>query len=242
MPLALRANHLQFRHKPDIPLLEEVSFELAEGTLTMLMGASGSGKSTLLKVLAGFLQPQQGSLEILGQPAQGIFSTSLRLQVGYIPQQLGLVRHLTALENVLMGTLGKAGVGAWFGVFPASEKKRALDFLDQLGIVSKADEKVHRLSGGERQRVAIARTLLQQPKIVLADEFVSDLDFQTAVETLFLVRRLMEQERITFLMSMHEVQLVKMLAETVLILNRGKIQTQCAPTELSLEMIPGAFR
>lgn len=187
------------------------------------MGPSGTGKTTLLKLLAGILSPHRGQVFVLDHAIEKRTQRNLFPLIGYIPQQLGLVRNLTALENVLMGALGRCGHGkVLLGMFPRPEIEQAQSALDLMGIGHKASEKVFRLSGGERQRVAIARTFLQRPRVVLADEFVSDLDLALASEILGRIRRAAEEEQITFVMSMHRVGL-RDFGDQVLTLNHGQI-------------------
>src|SRR3989304_9583156 len=118
-----------------------------------------------------------------------------------------------------MGALGRCGHGrVMLGLFPRHEVEKAHAALDLMGISDKSSEKVFRLSGGQRQRVAIARTLLQRPRVVLADEFVSDLDLDLASEILRLMRQVAEREQMTFIANMHEPQLVREFADQVLLL------------------------
>jgi phosphonate transport system ATP-binding protein len=134
------------------------------------------------------------------------------------------VRNLSALENVLMGALGRlADSRALLGLFPRDEIEKARAALEMMGIGDKSSEQVFRLSGGERQRVAIARTLLQHPRIVVADEFASDLDLALASEILTRIRRAAEQEQITFIMSMHRMGLARQFGDAVLALKNGEL-------------------
>src|SRR3990167_2969363 len=236
--IALRAEGICFAYRDKEWVLRDISLSIPKGKATMIMGPSGSGKTTLMKVLAGILDPQRGRVEVLNHEIGKLTRRSLYSLIGYIPQQLGLVRNLTSLENVLMGALGRCCHGkVMLGLFPRHEIEQAQDALDLMDIGDKGSEKVFRLSGGQRQRVAIARTLLQRPRVVLADEFVSDLDLALASEILNRMRQAAEQEQITFVMNMHEVQLVQEFADQVLILDHGQIVRRF-PTDGPQERLP----
>lgn len=221
--IALSAEGLWFAYREQNWVLKDLSLSIPLGKVTMIMGPSGVGKTTLLKVLAGILTPARGRVEVLSHSINEQPPRSLSTLIGYIPQQLGLVRNLTAMENVLMGSLGRCGHGkVLLGLFPRLEIEHAQAALELMGIGDKSYEKVFHLSGGERQRVAIARTLVQRPRVVVADEFVSDLDLALALEILGGIRRAAQQEKITFVMSMHRHGLVE-CAENVLTFNNGQV-------------------
>jgi len=231
--VALRAEGLWFAYREQNWVLKDLSISIPVGKVTIIMGPSGTGKTTLLKVLAGILSPTRGRVEVLNHSLKEQAPRSLSTFIGYIPQQLGLVRNLTAIENVLMGALGRCGHGrVLLGLFPHSEVEQAQAALELMGIGHKSNETVFHLSGGERQRVAIARTLLQRPRVVIADEFVSDLDMALALEILGRIRRAAEQEQITFVMSMHRQGLAREFAEDVLTLNHGEIMPGFPPQTL----------
>ena len=236
--LALRAEGICFAYRGEEWVLKDISLSVPKGKATMIMGPSGSGKTTLMKVLAGILDPQRGRVEVLNHEIGKRTRRSLYSLIGYIPQQLGLVRNLTSLENVLMGALGRCGHGrVMLGLFPRHEVEQAHAALNLMGIGDKSSEKVFRLSGGQRQRVAIARTLLQRPRVVLADELVSDLDLALASEILRLMHEAAEREQMTFLVNMHETQLVREFADHVLILDHGQIVRRF-PTDGPQERLP----
>jgi phosphonate transport system ATP-binding protein len=223
-PAALHAERVWFSFRNHNWVLKDVSLAIPAGKHTVIMGPSGIGKTTLLRVLAGLLKPNQGQVRVFGHPTEELKPRELSALVGYIPQQLGLVRNLSALENVLMGALGRlADSRALLGLFPRNEIEKARAALEMMGIGHKSSEQVFRLSGGERQRVAIARTLLQHPRIVVADEFASDLDLALASEILTRIRRAAEQEQITFIMSMHRMGLARQFGDAVLALKNGEL-------------------
>jgi phosphonate transport system ATP-binding protein len=213
-----------FAYREQDWVLRNVSLSIPAGQHTVIMGPSGTGKTTLLRVLAGILKPSDGRVYILGEPTHGLKPRQLSSLIGYIPQQLGLVRNLSALDNVLMGALGRIGDGkAVLGLFPREEIAKAQAALDLMGIAHKGSQQVFQMSGGERQRVAIARTLLQHPRIVIADEFASDLDLALASEILTRIRRAAARENITFIMSMHRIGLARQFGDDVLALKNAEI-------------------
>jgi len=223
-PCALQADRVWFSYRNHDWVLRNVSLSIPAGQHTVIMGPSGTGKTTLLRVLAGILKPNDGRVSVLGEPTHELKARRLSSLIGYIPQQLGLVRNLSALDNVLMGALGRIGDGkAVFGVFPREEIDKAQAALEMMGIAQKGSQQVFQMSGGERQRVAIARTLLQHPRIVIADEFASDLDLALASEILTRIRRAAERENITFIMSMHRIGLARQFGDDVLALKNGEI-------------------
>jgi phosphonate transport system ATP-binding protein len=239
---AVRGENLRFAYRGKPPVIDGVSVAVPAGAFWTVFGPSGAGKTTLLKLLAGLLPVAQGRVEVLGADVTGGVPRELRLKVGYIPQQLGLVRGLTALENVLLGSLGRnGGLRALLGHFAKAERDRARELLALVGIEAKAGERAFRLSGGERQRVAIARTLLQEPRVIFADEFVSDLDLPRATQVLETMRRLAEERGITFLINLHELETAQLVADHALILNRGAIVHQGPAGELSPALLHAAL-
>ncbi len=220
----VRVQDLWFAYRGEEWILKGISLEVPRGAFLAIMGPSGAGKSTLLRLLAGLLRPQRGSVEVLGHPPHNGRSPQARARIGYIPQQLGLVRNMSALENVLMGALGRTrGLAPYLGLFPRDELCRALALLEELGIGHKAQQKAFQLSGGERQRVAIARALMQQPEVVLADEFVSDLDLPRAAEVLSTMKEMGRAQGVTFVVNMHELPLVHDYADLVTVLHAGRV-------------------
>jgi phosphonate transport system ATP-binding protein len=224
---ALTARDLWFSYPRHAPALRGVSLGVDQGRVTMILGRSGSGKTTLLKVLAGLLSPQRGTTQrhaVDGRPTS---------RVAYIPQTLGLVRSLTALDNVLTGALARVGtLPSLVGAFPRPLIAQALQLMDQLGVGGKAHEPVARLSGGERQRVAIARALIADPGVILADEFVSQLDAVTTRQILDMTRALSRQGT-GVLMTSHDPELVAAYADRLIVMGRGEVTYQGSASELS---------
>lgn len=193
--------------------LNSVSLTIEEGEMVALIGASGSGKSTLLRHLSGLINADKGAgrISILGEVMQqngriGKGARSMRSNIGVVFQQFNLVRRLTVLTNVLMGLLGV--IPSWrgtFGFFTTDEKLKAMNALQRVGIVDQAGKRASNLSGGQQQRAAIARALTQGAKILLADEPIASLDPSSAKKVMKTLRRINEEDAITILVSLHQV-------------------------------------
>ena len=207
------------------------------GERIAIIGANGTGKSTLLRALSGFARPTHGTLVVLGhamvgdamrRPHARLSRTelrALRCEVGQVLQGLHLVQRLSAIDNVLIGGLGRQrGWAAWRGWLrcPAqADVTEAEAALRAVGLLAKAGERADRLSGGERQRVAIARMLMQRPRLILADEPTASLDPLAAAE----VCRLLAQAAVgaTLITVVHNPSLIPLLADRVLGLKAGRL-------------------
>lgn len=238
---AIEVRDLWVRYAGDQYALRNVSLELAAGEVCMVLGPSGSGKSTLLKAIKGLLKPQRGRVMVFGLETSNGLDARLRralgCQIAYVPQNLGLVRSLTVLENTLMGALGRTDTFPSLAkAFSAEDEAEARLTLETLGIAHKQNEKVFYLSGGERQRVAIARALMQRPRLVLADEFVSQLDPVTTRDILDIVAAT-AQKKIAFLITSHEIELVAQYGDRALFIRDGEKVHECRASEVQLETI-----
>lgn len=217
---AVRLVNVTFAYDDRHAILRDVSLTVPTGARVVLMGPSGSGKTTLLRIVRGLARPQQGIVRVFGDDPANVPMTD----VGYIPQQLGLLRSRTALQNVLVGALCR--LPAWqslVGVFPPSDVEEASRMLDVVGLGHKVREQAFRLSGGQRQRVAIARTLMQRPRLILADEFVSDLDQKTAEEILNLIDTLARASGVTLVMATHDRWVAEEFSDTMAELRDGAL-------------------
>ena len=176
------------------------------GERVALAGPSGSGKTTLLHILAGLLPPDRGQLYLDSRPLAGLQpGRELSGIVGLVRQQLDLVPQLPVVQNVLAGRLGQWGfLRSLSSLFSARERGAAFEALSRLGIADKIDERTSRLSGGEQQRVGIARALVKNPSLVLADEPTGNLDSRSSEEILAILQRLNQQEGLTVIIVTHE--------------------------------------
>ena len=206
--------------------LRDVSFEVADGDFLIIIGLSGSGKSTLLRCINRLIDPTEGQIVwdgvdiTMAEPSQ---LRQIRRQIGMIFQQFNLVKRSTVLTNVLAGRLGY--VNPWTSLlrFPAEDREMAMRALERAGIADQAHKRADELSGGQQQRVGIARALMQEPRIILADEPVASLDPVLAHSILGDLERLNQEEGISILCSLHYLDLVQRYATRVIGLRDGQI-------------------
>jgi len=211
----------------ETPALRGVSVELHTGEFTAVAGPSGSGKSTLLHLLGGLDRPTSGEIYLEDQPMSGLSKDQLsRLRltsIGFVFQAYNLIPVLTVLENT-------AFVLELQGVVRGERMKRAKKILGELGIEQYADQYPHRISGGEQQRVAVARAVLSEPSIVLADEPTANLDTATSLDLIDLMRRLNAEKGATFFFATHDTRLLDRVNRLITLVD-GRIaedQTQTA--------------
>lgn len=207
--------------------LDDVSFAVPEGQLCVIIGLSGSGKSTLLRHLNGLHEPTAGSVTVLGERVEqltGAELRALRSKVGFVFQQFNIIGRLSCLENVLSGALGRLR-GPRMGVlsYPKSLRQEALAQLERVGLGDRAFQRTDTLSGGQQQRVAIARTLMQKPKIVLADEPVASLDPEISGQVMDVLFQACIEDQITVLCSLHQVDLAMGWASRLIGLQDGRV-------------------
>lgn len=206
------------------PVLEDLSFAVEEATTLAVVGRSGCGKTTLLKTLAGILDPLGGEAVVLGRRLPESLPAG---ELGYIPQSLGLVDHGTVLRNVLHGTLADLGpVESLLGRFPQEAQQEARTAIEAVGLAGKEQSRVKELSGGQRRRVAIARALVQEPRVLLADEMLSELDAETAGSIIDCVSRLQAETGMTVVIVEHDVDLARQLSHRLVHLEDGRIREQ----------------
>lgn len=238
---ALVAERLTYAYRRGRPVLRDVSFDAASGEILAILGTSGSGKTTLLKLCRGLLPSQSGLITVLGQVVVS-GRGALDSRIAYIPQQLGLVRSLSVMQNILTGALAMSPTLRSLVRLATPElTSRATDIAASLGIAHKLDEKAYALSGGERQRVAIARALLQRPQVLLADEFISQLDLFTTGEIMRLVRTVADQG-VAVIMTTHEQAVVRDHADRAIVLRDGGKVVDVRTRATAMDDITAALR
>ena len=226
--------------------LDNVSLEVPKGQLLSLIGLSGSGKSTLMRHLNGLHKPTSGSVKVLGTEVSSASNRELRAvrrNVGFVFQQFGVVGRTTCLENVLSGALGRLG-GPRYGVwsYPKQLRREAFDHLDRVGLAPQAYQRADTLSGGQMQRVAIARTIMQQPEILLADEPVASLDPESSAQVLELMLQVATEAKMTIIVTLHQVELAMGWAHRIVGLRDGRVVLDRDATGLSQADVMDVYR
>jgi len=230
--MSLRIQNLDKHFANGKHALKNINLHIGSNEMVALIGASGSGKSTLLRMVAGLLNADAapGSLiEVNGLCVQrdGRIANdvrSIRAQVGFVFQQFNLVDRLPVLVNVLVGCLHAMpwwrGVMGWFSAY---ERSMALDALERVGILDCHAQRASTLSGGQQQRAAIARTLVQGAKLVLADEPIASLDPESSRKVMEILSTIQREDGRTVVVSLHQVDMAIRYCPRVIALNQGKV-------------------
>jgi phosphonate transport system ATP-binding protein len=216
--------------------LNDVSFTVQDGEFLVVIGLSGSGKSTLLRCINRLIEPTSGQIILDGVDITAASPSELRRirrSIGMIFQQFNLVKRSTVMRNVMAGRLGYANPWlSMLGIFPRQDRERASRALSTVGILEKAGNRADALSGGQQQRVGIARALMQEPKVLLADEPVSSLDPATSHSVLKYIEQINRQEGVTVLCSLHFLSLARTYASRIIALKDGYLMFDGLPADI----------
>jgi len=223
------------------PVLQGIDVTVAATGITTIIGPSGTGKSTLIRCINRLVEPTAGQILFEGRDlahVRGVELRHARRQIGMVFQEYNLVERLTVMENLLCGRLGYVSpMRAWRRKFPPEDIARAQSLLATVGLAGFANQRADALSGGQRQRVGIARAVMQQPRLLLADEPTSSLDPKTSVEIMELLADVARSHRIPVLINMHDVALARRFADRILGMSGGRIVFDGAPDRLSDEIL-----
>lgn len=216
--------------------LRDVSFEVPDGQFLAVVGLSGSGKSTLLRCINRLVEPTSGEIwwnDVELSHVTGEELRRARRKIGMIFQHFNLVQRSSVMKNVLSGRLGYVNAASSvFGRFPAADMQKAYASLKRVGIQDKADNRADELSGGQQQRVGIARALMQDPELILADEPVASLDPVLAHSIMKHLQQINREDGMTVLCSLHFLDLVQQYGDRVIALNQGRLVFEGRPSEI----------
>jgi phosphonate transport system ATP-binding protein len=236
MSTLLHIEHLSKTYPNGVHALQAVSFAVPSGQFVAVIGLSGSGKSTLLRCINRLVEPTSGRVIFAGAQVTGANDAELRRirrRIGMVFQQFNLVHRSSVLTNVLAGRLGYVNpVWSLINRFPAQDIARAHEQLARVGLADKANSRADALSGGQQQRVGIARALMQEPALILADEPVASLDPVLAHSIMQHLEEINRSDGVTVLCSLHFLDLVHRYADRVIALNEGRLMFDGLPTAI----------
>lgn len=213
--------------------LKDVSFEIKEGEFAVVLGASGSGKSTLLRCMNGLTKPTEGTVMIGDTEI-----TEPHPDIAMIFQQHNIINQMSAYSNALTGSLQRNGILDSILQFnDRSDKVRALEALETVGLLDEARQRTSRMSGGQQQRVGIARALVQEPKTLLADEPVASLDPGSSQKVMGYLLTASEERNLTTLVSLHQVNLARQFGQRFIGLKNGEVVFDGYPEDFDLSVI-----
>ena len=234
-------NHVSKKYPNGFEALKDINLTIEQGEFVAIIGLSGAGKSTLLRTINRMHDITEGSLTVNGTDVMQLRGGQLRKfrrKIGMIFQSFNLVTRTRVINNVLMSKVPDLSfLRALFGVYPKEDKLEALEALDKVGILDKAFVRADQLSGGQQQRVALARTLAQNPQIILADEPVASLDPVTAKQVMGDFQRINKDMNITILLNIHHVDLALQYASRVVGIRSGEIVYDGPTTEVTEEIL-----
>lgn len=232
----LKIEHLRKVYPNGVVALNDVNFSVEDGEFLAIIGLSGSGKSTLLRCINRLIEPTSGKITWNGvdiTAAKGNEIRNIRRQIGMVFQQFNLVKRSSVYTNVLAGRLGYVDtLPSLLQIFSKEDHARVLKNLEQLDLAEKAHVRADSLSGGQQQRVGIARALMQDPKMILADEPVASLDPVLAHSILKYLEQLNKEKGMTVLCSLHFLDLVHRYATSAIALKDGNVVFEGLPKQI----------
>ncbi|HLE16597.1 MAG TPA: phosphonate ABC transporter ATP-binding protein [Anaerolineales bacterium] len=232
----LQIRNLTKIYDSGVTALDNVSFDVPDGYFLAVIGLSGSGKSTLLRCINRLIEPTSGQIIWDGVDLVSLSPEEMRRmrrKIGMVFQHFNLVNRSPVITNVLAGRLGYINPAfSLINHFPKEEVAKAIHQLNRVGIADKAQVRADELSGGQQQRVGIARALMQDPSIILADEPVASLDPVLAHSIMKYLEVINKEDRVTVICSLHFLDLVHRYAGHVVALNEGKVVFEGHPKEI----------
>ena len=234
------------RYPNGFEALKDINLKIEQGEFVAVIGLSGAGKSTLIRTINRMHDITEGMLTVDGTNVMELQGKSLRIfrrKIGMIFQSFNLITRTTVIKNVLTAFVPELPWWrAFLGVFKKEEKIAALEALDKMGILDKAFVRADQLSGGQQQRVALARTLAQNPQIILADEPVASLDPVTARQVMDDFKRINQDMNITVIINIHHVELALQYASRVIGIREGKIVYDGPSAQVTQQVLDSIYQ
>lgn len=221
--------------------VDDVTLSIEAGQMVGIIGRSGAGKSTLLRLVNRLTDPTSGTIMFEGRDVTKLKGRELRLwraSCAMVFQQFNLVERMDVLTNVLIGRIAHHGfLSSMARHFTDEEKAMAIRALDRLDLVPQALQRAGTLSGGQQQRVAIAKALVQKPKIMLADEPIASLDPANATRVMDALRKINREDGITILVNLHTLDTARAYCERIIAMRDGQVRFDGKPHQLTQERI-----
>ncbi|MGH8912899.1 MAG: phosphonate ABC transporter ATP-binding protein [Acidimicrobiia bacterium] len=241
----LQVQHLTKVYDDGTVALTDVSFEVPDGQFLAVIGLSGSGKSTLLRCINRLIDPTEGTILWNGEDITAASQEDLRKirrRIGMVFQHFNLVHRSKVITNVLAGRLGYTSPAlAIANRFSKTDRARAMAQLARFGLEGKARNRSEELSGGQQQRVGIARAMMQEPEMILADEPVASLDPVLAHSIMQYLEDINRTDGVTVLCSLHFLDLVQRYGQKVIALNEGRLVFEGLPSEIDDAMFKDIY-
>lgn len=242
MPL-LQVQNVSKTFPNGVRALQGVTLQVEPGEVVVVLGPSGAGKSTLLRTINGLESPTSGQIDVAGLQVKPATVRKIRRMVGMVFQQFNLVPRLSVMANVLTGRLGYRGwTTTVFFAFPKEDHDLAQKAIDRVGLTGREWDRAEKLSGGQQQRVAIARTLVQNPKVILADEPVASLDPATSVEIMDLLVTLARENQTALILNLHQVELARQYADRIVGIKSGRSVFDKTPSDITDQEVEELYR
>ncbi len=237
----IKFEHVEKIYPNGVHALKDINLEINSGEFISIIGLSGSGKSTLLRTINRMHEVSDGKILIKGEDIskyRGKDLRNFRHKIGMVFQSFNLIDRDNVLNNVLVSKGNKLNLfQTFFKMYKKSDKIDALNSLDKVGIVDKAYIRADQLSGGQRQRVALARTLTQNPELILADEPIASLDPKSAKVIMEDFKRINDEMGITIIANMHHVDTALKYSDRIIGMNNGRLVCNCKVEDMTEDML-----
>ncbi|MCL2227270.1 MAG: phosphonate ABC transporter ATP-binding protein [Oscillospiraceae bacterium] len=222
--------------------LRGIDIEFNEGEFVVMIGSSGAGKSTFIRCINRMIDPSDGEIVFSDgvhmEKLRGAALRRKRAQIGMIFQHYNLIGRVNVIKNVMHGQLGQ--VPFWrslLGLYPEAEKRRAVELLEEVGLSEQIFKRADALSGGQMQRVGICRAVMQNPKLLLADEPIASLDPKSSEIVMDCLKRITKQRGLCCIVNLHQVDFAKKYADRIIGVKAGKIVLDGSPDALTDEIV-----